>query len=184
MISAIVSIDSYVHFLLAGRIFKLNIDLWKDFMLTVFCLYIYLLLHARFLWVDMALMLCFKKERGGNITSYEKFYFLHSMHYLINVVLRIDCSFVVWAFVIVKCGGDGTRDREALDNDRALERRLQHQLHHLASPRGPTLLWLRYNYHHYPWLYVYLIVLLKWILLQQVSEFSSVSNICCFFKNI
>jgi hypothetical protein len=111
MISVIVSIDSYVHFLLAGRIFKLNIDLWKDFMLTVLCLYIYLLLHVRdsyeLIWLSWYAL---KRKGGGNITSYEKFYFLHSMHYLINVVLRIDCSFVAWVFAVVKCGGDGTRD--------------------------------------------------------------------------
>jgi hypothetical protein len=67
MISVIVSIDSYVHFLLAGRIFKLNIDLWKDFMLTVLCLYIYLLLHVRDSY-ELIWLSCYALKRKGEGT--------------------------------------------------------------------------------------------------------------------
>jgi hypothetical protein len=108
------------------------------------------------------------------------FTFLSShMLYLINVVLRIDCFFVAvsicshptlrWTTRTIRWWW--AQEVEGSGLIRILEHDMNTSCIPKLFPRGPTQLQRRYNYHRNSWLYFYHIILLKWILLQQVSVF-------------
>jgi hypothetical protein len=106
--------------------------------------------------------------------------FFSSMLYLINVFLRIDCFFVavcicslptLWWVCMTRWWWT-QKAQGSVGWSGYLNTSWTPAASPSSSPRGPIQLQRRYNYHPNSWLYFYhTIILPKWILLQEASEF-------------